>query len=90
MSLNLVSYFPGITVFSSKNNISKVHKSALKTLEKDGETNLKVHSATSSTKALSSPPELDGIAGLIQCESPNSDLTNFVGNLKIFNQPPKE
>ena len=54
---------------------------------KDGETNLKVHSATTATKVLSSPAELDQIVGLIQCESPNSDLTNFVGNLKIFNQP---
>ena len=54
---------------------------------KDGETNLKVHSATAATKALSAPSELDQIVGLIQCENPNSDLTSFVGNLKIFNQP---
>ena len=65
---------------------SSEYHPALNLQLKDGETNLKVHSATSATKALSSPPELDRIVGLIQCESPNSDLTNFVGNLKIFNR----
>jgi phospholipid-translocating ATPase len=46
-----------------------------------------VHSATQATRQNNTPAALDGIVGLIQCEGPNANLTNFVGNLKVFNQP---
>lgn len=49
----------------------------------DGETNLKVRDSLPATKGLQTEESLQSFTGIIQCEKPNTDLYEFVGNMKI-------
>lgn len=50
----------------------------------DGETNLKTRDCLESTKKLTSPEQLDSLLGVVDCEKPNTDLYEFVGNMRII------
>ncbi len=77
--------FPADMVILSSS--SPQGKANIMTANLDGETNLKCHTAAAITKHCSTPASLDQVVGLIQCENPNANLNNFIGNLKIFNHP---
>ena len=59
-------------------------KANIMTTNLDGETNLKVHTATNATKEYDTPGLLKQLSGYIECENPNADLQRFIGRLKIF------
>jgi phospholipid-translocating ATPase len=52
----------------------------------DGETNLKVRDCLPATKDLKTEESLKSLTGIIQCEKPNTDLYEFVGNFKLVQE----
>ena len=61
---------------------NKNGKASVLTANLDGETNLKTRQAPSLTKHLRSH-ELGALDGMIECENPNSDLSSFVGRMRV-------
>lgn len=49
----------------------------------DGETNLKTRDCLESTKKLTTASSLNTLNGVVDCEKPNTDLYEFVGNMRI-------
>jgi len=53
----------------------------IETANLDGETNLKIRSANSTTSSFTKTQDLINFSGVIQCELPNRQLYEFVGNI---------
>lgn len=69
-----------MVVISSNSSNGSCH---VTTANLDGETNLKARDCLPQTKHLQSPESLRNLKGVIECEKPNSDLYDFVGNMQI-------
>ncbi|KAL8139844.1 hypothetical protein V2J09_005865 [Rumex salicifolius] len=58
----------------------------VETMNLDGETNLKVRRSLEVTMALDEDSDFKDFSGTIKCESPNSSLYTFIGNLEYDDQ----
>jgi len=87
IKVNEGEYFPCDVVLLSSS--LPAGKANIMTANLDGETNLKVHSATALTKSCVDVGSLTDLAKQgcwMECEGPNANLTRFNGRLKLRNE----
>lgn len=72
-----------MVLISSSSSNGQCH---VTTANLDGETNLKTRDCLESTKKLNSANLLNTLNGVVDCEKPNTDLYEFVGNMRIVEE----
>ncbi|CAG9857925.1 unnamed protein product [Phyllotreta striolata] len=81
------TFFPADLVLLSSSEPQGM--SFIETSNLDGETNLKIRQALSSTASITNTPDLKQLTGTIECEPPNRQLYDFKGVIRHNNRSPE-